>query len=991
MKKIISFLLAAMMIMSVQVSFAESEDTQESNEAKTIVGLGIMQTDSDGNFAGENTITRREMAKIIADIYNYGTENDEVAKWKDEFFKDFNVETSLILPQEGDDEAEIFADVSASDEAYDAIKLVSQKGIMVGVGDNEFNPDGNITVEQLIKTVVSILGYAPEAAQNGGYPNGYTLSAENLGLTKGVGNYKAYATRNDAAKILYNALDVELMQLKVKNAGEPSFETIEGETFLTKILNLKKIKGRMTDNGYTTFLGESVVGEENVKIASYTFKLTEQSENIREFIGRDTECYYNDDDEIIYGRLTEKDETVKFTAADFESFKDGKIEYFLNDKKKNISVSKNAALIKNGMAKPSFDESIFDFYYGDITLITPKGENCADLIIIKEYVNFNIDNIDLQNSKLYSEDSRRGKELDIDDADKKVTIYDASGNVIDSKMLTKGMITNIVEGDKLLEIYISGKVTEKAKVTSIAYDDGETTLITDKGEFNISKDFLAANTGSLLPQTGGVYTLWCDMFGVVVKYQRAATEGNFGVIINAKAIDDEGTAQLMLNMYDLTTGTFEKSFITDTLNLVYEKSGLTVRKKFNIEKNLNDVYEIVRESIYDKNERIGALCRYNTDDEGNLTLVELAGKQKKDSHNEEDRLVELGVDTSSYNGNKYCSGYIGGQAIISDKTKVVAYNYESEEFDSGKGFVIGTRSLFTDNEVLRKVRAYTVKADSPVADYVLYTKDVSKGITTSPQTVGIVRKVYESLDDEDQTIKIIRINADGTEYKVADDALEAGKVTNMQDESGWTDGNGKFHNYTVEKGDIIRYSVDSSGNIDKVMLVFDANADYSGGITIAGKVYYPKTACIGALAGCIDYWDDALYKYSNPYSASYQSSTGKNQFSPNAFAWMLYSDEDMRVILGSPVRTGDGYLITTTQNLQNGTKYDTVSDVYMTNTWSAKSCTLVEFGGKNITISTMPVTSIKTYENAGSACDRVFLTSRCGDPRNIIVLRGEIN
>ena len=278
-----------------------------------------------------------------------------------------------------------------------------------------------------------------------------------------------------------------------------------------------------------------------------------------------------------------------------------------------------------------------------------------------------------------------------------------------------------------------------------------------------------------------------------------------------------------------------------------------------------------------------------------------------------------------------------------------------------------------------------------MADYVLYTKDVSKGITTSPQTVGIVSKVYESLDDEDQTIKIIRINANGTEYKVADGALEAGKVTNMQDESGWTDGNGKFHNYVVEKGDIIRYSVDSSGNIDRVMLVFDANADYSGGITIAGKVYYPKTACIGALAGCIDYWDDALYKYSNPYSASYQSSTGKNQFSPNAFAWMLYSDEDMRVILGSPVRTGDGYLITTTQNLQNGAKYDSVSDVYMTNTWSAKSCTLVEFGGKNITISTMPVTSIKTYENAGSACDRVFLTSRCGDPRNIIVLRGEIN
>lgn len=629
MKKIISFLLAAVTSMSLNVSFAENEDEQNTAAANVVLGLGIMHSDSDGSFMGENTITRREMAQIIADIYNYGNEDDETAKWKDDFFKDFNVETSLILPNESDYEEEIFADVTSSDEAYEAIKLAAKKGIMVGVSENEFNPDGNITKEQMIKTVVSILGYSPEAEQSGGYPNGYIVTAENLGIAKGIGDYKAYATRNDAAAVLCNALDVELMQLRVKNAGARSFETVEGETFLTKILNLEKIKDRMTDNGYTTFLGESVVGKENIKVDSLVLKVTSQNEGIRDFIGRDLECYYNDDYELIYGRLTGKDSADEIDAADFESLKSGKIEYFSNDKKKNVTVAKNAALIKNGMAQPSFDESAFDIYYGSITCITPKGENGADLIVIKEYINFNIDNIDLQNSKLYSEDSKFGKELDIDDTDKKVTVYDASGNIIDVKMLSAGMVTNIVAGEKILEIYVSGKITDKAKVLSVGYEDEDTVILTDKGEFKISKDFLAAKKDAILPQIGAVYTLYTDMFGVVVKYKRAATEGNFAVIINAKAIDDEGMSQLMLNMYDLTTGVFEKSFIGGTLNLVYEKNGSTQRKKFNIEKSLNEVYEIMHENIYDKNERIGSLCRYNTDDEGNLTLVELAGKQKK--------------------------------------------------------------------------------------------------------------------------------------------------------------------------------------------------------------------------------------------------------------------------------------------------------------------------------------------------------------------------
>lgn len=395
------------------------------------------------------------------------------------------------------------------------------------------------------------------------------------------------------------------------------------------------------------------------------------------------------------------------------------------------------------------------------------------------------------------------------------------------------------------------------------------------------------------------------------------------------------------------------------------------------------------EYILDKSERVGGLFRYNTDSDGNITQIELAAKQKA-SDNEEDRLVEIVVNTDIFNGNKYCAGYIGGQAIVSNTSKVIACNYESDGFDYGEGFVVGNRSLFRDNEELKKVKAYTITADSPIADYVIYTKEVTTGISTNPQTVGIVRKVYQSIDEDDMPVQVIQIDAGGTEYVVVDDAMSPGHVTNMQGDTGWTDKNGNLHNYIVEKGDIIRYSKNGEGNIDKVMLVFDENAYYSGGLTIDGKIYNYYADCRGVLAGCIDYWDDNIYKYSNPFSAAYDASIGGNKFSSNAFAWMLYSNEDMRVMLGSPVRTGNGYMVTTTQNLQSGYAYNPESYRHIINTWAVSSCTLVELDGKEVTITTVPISSVKTYENAGKSCDRVFITSRIGQPHNLIAIRGQL-
>ena len=79
----------------------------------------------------------------------------------------------------------------------------------------------------------------------------------------------------------------------------------------------------------------------------------------------------------------------------------------------------------NGVAVSSFDESIFDFNYGTVTVITPKGETKADLIILKNYYNFNIDYVDAENEIIYSSTSILGSELDLDSEEKTVKVLPA--------------------------------------------------------------------------------------------------------------------------------------------------------------------------------------------------------------------------------------------------------------------------------------------------------------------------------------------------------------------------------------------------------------------------------------------------------------------------------------------------------------------------------------------------------------------------------------
>ena len=202
MKKLISFMLILIMVLSISV-FAEPTKEQ----LKDLKNLKIMVGDEDGNMRLEDTITRAEATKMICTIY--GLDLDTFAN---------NVEPSK------------FPDVPDSHWAKNFINAMKDCGIVQGDEKGNFNPEADITNEEIIKMLVTVMGYGPMADQTGGYPMGYTRTALKIGVTEGLKlDVEVPATRGDVAQMFAVALDIPIMvQTGWSADGSTSYLILDG-------------------------------------------------------------------------------------------------------------------------------------------------------------------------------------------------------------------------------------------------------------------------------------------------------------------------------------------------------------------------------------------------------------------------------------------------------------------------------------------------------------------------------------------------------------------------------------------------------------------------------------------------------------------------------------------------------------------------------------------------------------------------------------------
>ncbi len=185
-----------------------------------IFAFNIMQSDGFGGFDREN-ITRAEMAQILVNMLHLRQA------------KPSNV-------------GESFYDVPTEHWAYNAINICKQAKYINGYGNGYYGVDDKVTYEQVIKMLVSVLGYASVAEKEGGYPKGYIKVANEIEVTQNISFTSTdIAIRETVAKMIINTVHLPIME-QIVYSDNPEFAIMNGTngnalmTFFDKYFISKK-------------------------------------------------------------------------------------------------------------------------------------------------------------------------------------------------------------------------------------------------------------------------------------------------------------------------------------------------------------------------------------------------------------------------------------------------------------------------------------------------------------------------------------------------------------------------------------------------------------------------------------------------------------------------------------------------------------------------------------------------------------------------------
>ena len=226
MKKLLALVLALVMTMSLvtisnAADFADAKDIDNKEAVEVMNAIGVLIGDENGKFNPDANLTRAQAAKIICVMLLGQTAADGL-----------NLKAN-------------FSDVSGWAESY--IAYCASQGIVAGVGNGKFDPDGQLTGYQFAKMLLVALGYKAdlEGMTGADWQVATAKLALNAGLTDGMSiALSKTLTRDEAAKMAFNTLTATM----VEYSNGVNVSTSDGTQVTVNAVRTKV--GHTTTTGY---------------------------------------------------------------------------------------------------------------------------------------------------------------------------------------------------------------------------------------------------------------------------------------------------------------------------------------------------------------------------------------------------------------------------------------------------------------------------------------------------------------------------------------------------------------------------------------------------------------------------------------------------------------------------------------------------------------------------------------------------------------------
>ena len=223
MKKLLALVLALVMSMSLvtisNAAFKDADKISNKEAVDVMNAIGVLVGDEKGNFNAKDNLTRAQAAKIVC-VMLLGKDASDALSLKSSF-----------------------TDVSGWAESY--IAYCASQGIVAGVGDGKFDPNGKLTGYQFAKMLLVALGYDAELESMIGSDWQVNVAKLSIGagLTDGLNiALSKVITRDEAAKMAFNALKADM----VKYTNGTKIETGDG-TKVTVNATRYKAEGSSAD------------------------------------------------------------------------------------------------------------------------------------------------------------------------------------------------------------------------------------------------------------------------------------------------------------------------------------------------------------------------------------------------------------------------------------------------------------------------------------------------------------------------------------------------------------------------------------------------------------------------------------------------------------------------------------------------------------------------------------------------------------------------
>ena len=234
LKRALSLLLAAAMLIGMMVvgasavsynDFPDRDEIVNKDAVSMLTTLGIIEGTDQGTYNPTGDVDRAQMAKMISVALTNNENCDTLYQ---------NVNSGLT-------------DIAAN-WARGYINYCYTLGIIAGRGDNTFDPSANVTGVEAAKMLLTALGY--DANIEGLVGNDWALNtaalAQNLGIFRNfTKDVSAPLNRDDAALLIYNALDVELIQ-EYRNGYAIAYD--DSRTILSSVFGVIRVEGVVSAN-----------------------------------------------------------------------------------------------------------------------------------------------------------------------------------------------------------------------------------------------------------------------------------------------------------------------------------------------------------------------------------------------------------------------------------------------------------------------------------------------------------------------------------------------------------------------------------------------------------------------------------------------------------------------------------------------------------------------------------------------------------------------